>query len=61
MPLWEHDDIFGHSEKIIELERKYSLQHRLRGCTLFELEMLTELVALRIEIDRLKYDAEHPT
>lgn len=61
MPLWEKDDIFDHRDKILALEARYLLQHRLRGCTLFELELLNELVALRSEIERLKYDAEHPT
>lgn len=61
MALLENDDIFGHTERIVALEKKYLLQHRLRGCTLFELELVNELISLRQEIERLKYDAEHPS
>lgn len=61
MPLWELDPIFDHKDKILDLERKFILQSRLRGCTLFETEMVAELAALRQEIERLKYDAEHPS
>jgi hypothetical protein len=58
MPLHEDDKVFNHSEVILELEREYLRVSRMRGVTLFEMKLITELGALRHELARLLREAQ---
>ncbi|GIK30270.1 MAG: hypothetical protein BroJett007_34080 [Chloroflexota bacterium] len=57
MPLLSPDDkLFDHIEAIEKLREAFSLQNKMRGCSLFELRLMSALLSVCADLKSLQRD-----
>jgi len=57
VPVLSPDDkLFDHIDTIKRLHVEYGNQHKMRGCSLFELKLITELLSVCMDLESLQRD-----